>query len=250
MPPPAPTVALPRVAASPLALEAAFKALKTYDRGSSRATLLPIDEAVRAAIAAADARQAMERRLITALAGGLAVVAHEFICSKLALIGTATAVDTLSGLLGDTQLATAARNALEAIPGPEATRALRARLADVDGMQKVGVIQSLGVRRDRESVAALAALLRGGVQSIASAAAAALGEIGSSDAAKALRTFEPSAPAPLRAVLADACLVCAERSLDEDRPGDAELLYRLLAAEHYPEHVREAASRGARLLRR
>ena len=51
-------------------------------------------------------------------------------------------------------VATAARNALEASPHPEATAALRAQLPKLAGLPLLGVVQSLGIRRaaaDRET---------------------------------------------------------------------------------------------------
>ena len=142
------------------ALRTAFDALKSYDRGSGRGALLPIDEAVVASLENKAARTELERQLASALQNGGSAAAREYICSKLALIGSEFCVPPLGALLTSPEAATAARHALEAIPGRRAARTLRDNLSKVDGLQKVGVINSLGTRRDADSVRALTALLK------------------------------------------------------------------------------------------
>lgn len=225
-------------------LDAAFSALRTYDQGSSRAALLPLDEAVVAALPDPTARLALEPRLLAALTSGGSVAALEYLCAKLTLIGSAAAVPALAALLDQPALTTAARNALEASPHPEATAALRAQLPRLTGVFLVGVIQSLGVRRDPASVPALAGLLPHENPSVASAAAAALGEIGTPATAQALAAFLPKAPPPLQPALADACLVCAERLVAAYQRPAAQSLYQLLSAPSQPQHVQQAAAHG------
>ena len=107
-------------------------------------------------------------------------------CQRLAIVGTAEAVPALAGLLADPKLAAYGRLALEAIPGPEATDALRAALGTLPGNLLIGVINSLGVRRDPRAVADLVPRLTAADSAVAAAAAAALGRIASADAGKAL----------------------------------------------------------------
>jgi HEAT repeat protein len=229
------------------ALSAAFEALKIYDQGSSRGALLPIDEAVMGVLDDQAARNELERKLATALKSGSSVVAREYICSKLAWIGSGFCVPALAAWLNSPELATAARSALEAIPDRQATKALRDSLVKVEGLQKVGVIHSLGARRDADSVGALVAPLKNSNGEIAGAAAAALGDIGSAKAAKALREFLPRSPEALRLKASDAILTCAERLLAAGKRADAEKLYRLLATATQPKHVQHAAARGLEL---
>lgn len=225
-------------------LDAAFVALKSYGRGSSRATLLPIDEAVVAALADKAARMELEGRLTTALNYAGSVPAREFVCSKLAMIGNKSCVRTLAAFLDTAEVATAARNALEAIPDRRAAEALRKSLPKLQGLQKIGAINSLGARRDADSVRTLSRLLNDSDVEIAGAAAAALGEIGSTRAAKALRRFHLESPVSLRRQWTNACLVCAERLLAAGKRADAETLYRLLPANAQPRHVQQAFARG------
>lgn len=226
------------------ALTAAFAALKTYDQGSSRAGLLPIDSAVVAALNDKIARRELERQLVTALKHGGSVTAREYVCSKLALVGSKSCVPALAALLNVPEIAMPARNALEAIPDRHAAKALSESLPKLQGMQKIGVINSLGARRDADSVRALSDLLDDADSGIAGAAAAALGEVGSARAAKALREFQPRAAESLRQRVTDACLVCAEHLLAAGKEADAEMLYRRCSTTVQSKHIQLAVARG------
>lgn len=230
------------------ALDAAFEALKTYDNGSSRGALVPIDEAIMASLDDRSTQRELEPRLVTALKQGGSAVAREYICAKLTFIASEVSVSALATQLNNAEFATAARNALEAIPGAQATKALRESLSKVAGLQKVGVINSLGARRDADSVRALTGLLKHADAGIAGAAAAALGDIATRNAAKALRAFHPNAAEALRLKVADAILTCAEHLLADGKRADAGKLYQLLTTAAQPKHVQHAAARGLELV--
>ncbi len=225
------------------ALDAAFEALRSFDYGSARAALLPIDDA--AALAAADpiARKELESRLATALGGNLSKAAKGFLCRILARIGSADCVPALAALLADADVGVLARAALERIPDSAAGKALRDSVPALQGIRKVGVIQSLGARRDSESTPALAALLRDADAQIAGAAAAALGEIGTPESAAALRAFLPCAPQALHATAADAALVCADRLIEANRRSEARALLEAAVQCALPKHIAAAVQR-------
>lgn len=226
------------------ALDGTFAALAAYAAGSGRALLWPIDEAVRHALGEPKARREIERRLLEALKARPQVVAVEYICSKLALVGSTACVPALAELLSNPGSATAARNALEKIPGAAPARALGKALARLGKAEKVGAIQSLGTRRDAASAAALVNYLKDSDPEIAAAAACALGEIGSTRAARMLKANLGSGPRLFRAATADAALACAEHLLAEGHQPEARSLYQSLLASAQPPHVRQAASRG------
>ncbi len=81
-------------------------------------------------------------------------------CKKLAVFGSKNAVPALAALLGDEELISWARIALESIPGAEADEALRKATATLKGRSLVGVINSIGVRRDAGAVTLLAQRLK------------------------------------------------------------------------------------------
>lgn len=224
-------------------LDKAFEALKTYDWGTDRSVLKPIDEAIVASHKDTAAKKSLEMRLVAALKGNVSQAAKDYICRQLSLIGSAGCVPAVAELLTDEKLSHMARYALERIPDEEAVAALRDALPKTSGKVKVGVINSLGVRRDAKSVEALTALLKDQDGEIASAAAAALGAIGTPEAAKALTDFQAKAPEKLQLAAADACLVCAERLAAAGNKAEALALYKLLAKSEI-KHVKLAATRG------
>ena len=225
------------------ALDQAFEALKTYDWGADPKVLAPLDEAVVATHGNADARKELETRLAAVLKTGVPRDAKDVVCRKLMIVGTAAAVPTLAELLVDKDLSHMARYALERISAPEAAQALRDALPKVNGALKVGVIGSLGVRRDAASVPALAALLGDGDVAVARAAALALGAIRTPAAAQALAGAK-TGNAEAKPAVTDACLACAEGLLADGKKAEALAMYKKFVGEDQPKHVRLAATRG------
>jgi HEAT repeat protein len=225
-------------------LAQAFEALKTYDWGSDRKALGPIDDAVTATRGNDAARKDLETRLAAVLGSGLSRAAKDFACRTLTVIGTAASVPALSALLGHAELSHMARYALERMPAPEAAAALRDALPKLGGKLKIGAIGSLGVRRDEVSVPALAALIGCSDFAVATAAANALGDIGCEAAAKALCDAAKTAPAAVKPAAADAALAAAERLLAGGNTPAALATYSELLAGNPPKYIRLAASRG------
>ena len=253
-------------------LEKAFDALRTFDWGTGITipapkkppeddggkrkkesgpappedlhVLAPIDDAVVAAHGDAPAEKALEVRLAAVLKTDAPRAAKDFVCRKLRMIGTAESVPALAALLPDKDLSHMARYALELNSAPEAAAAMREALPKAQGTLKVGMIGSLGKRRDAASAAALAPLLADADNAVAAAAAAALGAIGTPKAATALSDCLKKAPEGVKAAVADACLICAERLLEDGMKAEAVAVYKLLSGEDQPKHVRVAATRG------
>lgn len=228
---------------STAALDAAFAALDRYDRGSGRGALQPIDDAVAAATQDAALRAALETRLVAVLRGPASAVAREFACAQLARIGGPDAVAALAALLADPELAHAAANTLRAIPGEAASRALRQSLEHLSGLPLVGAIAALGQRRDAASVTALAGFCGHAEARVVTAAAAALGEIGTVAAARKLQAFLARAPQAIRPALADACLVCATHLRQAGEARAVRILLEALLGTAPAPHVRAAALR-------
>ena len=99
---------------------------------------------------AADETAAGERQqqLIAVLQSDAPKADKAITCKQLAVYGTAESVPAIAALLPDPELTSWARIALEAIPDPAADAALREALGSVKGRTLVGVINSIGVRRD------------------------------------------------------------------------------------------------------
>ncbi len=223
--------------------DGAFDALRNYKRGDDPEVLVPIEQAVKAVHGNPAARAALEQRLAVELGTPSSRDARAFVCRELAIIGSAASVPALTALLVDEDLSHRARNALERIPGPEADTALRDAIARTSGNVKIGIIHSIAVRRDPGSVPLLAKALADD-SGAAVAAAKALGEIGTPEAARALEAFRGKGSGALRLAVADALLICAERLVASgERLRAAKLLEALTDASQAP-HVRLAANRA------
>ena len=171
-------------------------------------------------------------------------------CKQLAIYGGKQAVPAIAPLLADEQLASWARTALEAIPDPAADAALRQALGKLQGRLLVGVINSIGIRRDANAADALIELLKNANAEVASAAALTLGHIGGPAAAKALEQALSVAPAAVRSAVAEGCILCAERSLAGGTSEEAVRLYDAVRKADVPKQRIVEATRGAILARR
>lgn len=166
-------------------------------------------------------------------------------CQRLAAIGGNEAVAALAGLLADPQLSHYARFGLEPNPDPAAGEALRAALKKVKGPLLVGIINSIGARRDAQAVDALGRLLAGPDAEVAQAAAAALGRISGLRAARLLEEGLRRYRGAVRDAVAAALLVCAERLIEEGERERGLALYRTLMHPGVPKPVRLAAMHSA-----
>lgn len=170
-------------------------------------------------------------------------------CRQLATLGGKDAVPVLAKLLDDPQLADMARYALEPNPDPSVNEVLRAALPKAQGRQLVGVIASLGVRRDAAAVPALAALLENSSAEVAQAAARALGSIGTVEAGQAILAAAEYAPAGNLVAFCEGLARCAERLAAAGRKDAALAVYDHYEDTWLPNQVRQAALRGAILTR-
>ncbi len=170
-------------------------------------------------------------------------------CRQLTLIGAKDAVAPLAALLGDEKLSHMARYALEPIPDPAVDDALRDALGRLEGRPLVGVIGSIGVRRDAEAVEALAKMLRDGDADVAQAAARAMGKIGTAAAGEALLAALKDTPAANLPALCEGLFRCAEALAGDDHRDKAVAIYDSLLSLRAPRQIRAGALRGAILVR-
>jgi hypothetical protein len=224
-------------------IDQAFEALKTFDWGSDRTVLNPIDEAVLATHGDTAARAELEKRLVSSLDGSLTRAGKDFVCRILMAVGTAASVPVLGKLLAVPEDAHLARVALEKIPGAEARNELLGALSKCQGPQLLGVIGSLGARLEAESVSALSELLGNADQKVSCAAASALGAIRTLEAVKALDKAKPTSDSVTRAVI-DAKFACAEGLLAQGKATEALPIYKSLTGDNMPRHVKLGATRG------
>jgi HEAT repeat protein len=189
-----------------------------------------------------------EAELIVVLRSDAGEADKALVCKKLAIKGSAAAVGDLAKLLANERLASWARIPLEAIPGPEADAALRAAAGSLSGRLLVGVINSIGVRRDAAATSLLEGRLGDADAEVAAAAAAALGKIGT-PAAAAILAKQLTAAEPRLDHMAQAAIVCAERLLAAGQAGEAGKVYGAIRTAKVSEQRQAEATRGLILAR-
>src|SRR5579875_1368845 len=155
-------------------------------------------------------------------------------CRNLALVGTGASVPALAALLGDEQLGHMARYALEPIPDPAVDAALREALGKLKGRLLVGVIGSVGVRRDTQAVERLAALLKDSDAEVAQAAARALGRIGTDPAVRALQEALDTAPSANWPALFEGLFRAADALAARGQTAEAVAIYSKLTRSEAP----------------
>ncbi len=195
------------------------------------------------------AAEGREAELIGVLESDASFKEKSDACRELGMIGTKDSVAPLVKLLGDEKLSHMARYGLEPNPDPAVDAAFREALGKLKGRALVGVIGSIGVRRDAEAVKALAKKLRDSDLEVAQAAARALGSIGNPDAAGALKGALASAAASNKAALYEGLFRCAENLAERGDRLKAVGIYDNLLKVKEPHQVRSGALRGAILVR-
>lgn len=194
--------------------------------------------------------KAEEKQLIATLHSPESPQADKVLaCKKLAVVGSKESIAALAALLSDEKLSHMARYGLEPMQEPEAGQALRDALGKVKGKLLVGVINSLGARRDPKAVDALAALLGDPDAAVAGAAAGALGRIGDAASAGILQKAIANVPSDKKQAFGDACVRCVEQLTAAGHGDIAASLADATRNADLPGHIRLAATRGAILAR-
>jgi hypothetical protein len=165
-------------------------------------------------------------------------------CMRLAMVGTKEAVPALAAMLGAERLSDYARFGMAPIPDPSVDEALRGALKKLKGKFLVGVIDSIGQRKDAGSVEPLVKLMYDGDAEVAQAAATALGRIGDPRATEALQNALAKTKGQVRFAVASAGLVCAEGMLAKGERKQALAFYDTLSRMDVPKPIRLAAMHG------
>ncbi len=192
-----------------------------------------------------------EPQLIRVLQSGATPQEKDAACAQLKRIGTEACIPGLATLLADEQLSHSARYALESLSSPQAGAALVHALDTTSGLTRVGIIDSLAVRREAQSVPPLAKLLSAQQEAAAArgdetkaAAAYALGEIATPAAVQALEIAQRTSSSPGHDSCVDALLRSANRWLTGGKTSEARALFRRIYAAETNEPVRIAAHAG------
>jgi HEAT repeat protein/type 1 glutamine amidotransferase/sugar phosphate isomerase/epimerase len=226
-------------------IEPLLAKLATYDYGDDPAPATELDELVSASQATPAVGQAVEARLLEFLQSNATLAGKNAVLREIRLIGSSASVPVLAPMLAREESAEMARYALAAIPGPAADQALRAGLGRAPNDRvRIGIVSSLGERRDEKAVPALAALLSSSNPEIGSAAAAALANIADRPALSALAAAASNAGRAVRELMAEAYVTCADQLAARGDTAAAVNVYRKMMAPGEPARIRTRALAG------
>ncbi len=228
------TMILPALLAAALAADPApglppgadaYAELGKVDFGTSQAAIYAIQNEI--IKAGPDQLKTIESKLLAVLQKpDTAPWAKEFICKTMRQVGSEKCVPVLAALLTDEKLSHAARYGLQNSACPEAGDALLAAMDKVSGKLKIGMINSLGQRREARVVTKLAKLVLDADTQLAGAAIMALGRIGGGKCAGILA--EANVASALVDRRADAVASCADTLLAQGKTFEAANYYRWL----------------------
>ncbi len=191
-----------------------------------------------------------EPELITILQSDGAAADKAMACKRLAIYGSEKCVADVGKLLRDEQLSSWARITLEAIPGKESSQVLREAADSVKGRLLIGVLNSIGVRRDVDSVEVLAKYVTDADAGVASAAAVALGRIGNETSTEVLKKSMAKVGDEVRSAVAEGLVLSAEASMMLGKLDYAMEIYDSVRKAKVPQQRIVEATRGAILSRK
>lgn len=131
---------------------------------------------------------------------------------RLGLCGTVKSISTLVPMLAERDMGMYARFAMEPMPFPEVDTAFRHATTTLSGSQLVGVLTSIGVRRDAAAVESLKPLLKNSDPMVVRATYSTIGHIGTKECGDILMSVlgkDSITPENDKAVC-DAAMTCAE----------------------------------------
>jgi HEAT repeat protein len=202
------------------------------------------------------AENAEEQTQIQILKANSSPAEKDAACARLKRIGTQQSVPALAALLADEQLSHSARYALESMPYAEAGRALVEALDKSQGATQVGIINSIGFRRESSALPVLAKILAdaeakassqansGSALVTARAAAAAMGQIGGAKALSQLQAAAKDSKGQFHETAIDGILRCANGLANSGERVVAMEAYSAVYQGEQLERFRVAAYRG------
>ncbi len=218
--------------------------ISRYEYFQSREPHKEIRQFVSLASQSQKATLRIEKELIKLLKSNATLSGKQFVCHLLADIGSNESVNILAAMLYDSSTVEMARFALEEIPNKSVDEALRTALMKPENNEKIGILNSLGKRRDEESVSQIKEMIFSSDKQIASAAIASLGKIASEQAIITLEEAKNKVSPDIRQDIVNALLDCADALLVENKKEQANKIYEELFAASEKNPIRYAALRG------
>jgi HEAT repeat protein len=195
----------------PPSLKEILQKVSAYDYGEDEEILSQLRDYVRAHRHSPESIRLCEEQLAEFLDSDSTLAAKMAVCRHLREIGTSVSVPILEKMLLEQETSDIARYALEKIPGTSVDRALIRGLSRSEGQVRIGILSSLGQRKNPEAVPVLEILLYDSDTSAAVSAAVALGNIATPEAYAALTKSLGKTSGELQSQIASSLLKCAEQ---------------------------------------
>jgi len=214
-----------------------------YKYGGSRGAMVEIDGFISLYLQKPGKPADIEKKFIEYLNSDATLESKQFICEKLGLIGTKASVETLGEMLIKQETSDMARGALERIPDSSVDKLLRETVGKTSGKMQVGIIDTIGRRKDTKAVKMLGKLTVSGDKQSALAAVAALGNIANQQARTILKKKLSNTTGQMQVVAYDSYLKCVEK-VAEGNSSKAFKMYKDIYGSSASSIVRGAALRG------
>ncbi|HXK60403.1 MAG TPA: HEAT repeat domain-containing protein [Acidobacteriota bacterium] len=223
-------------------LPALLAKVAVYEYGSSREALEELSGYVGDRLSDRKQMASIEKAFVQFLDSRASLAGKDFICRQLAVFATETSTPVLERLIRDPQTCEMARSVLEKIPGKRADEALRNALRTAGTPHVVGIINSIGMRRDRKATRLLIPFLSS--EETFEAAANALARIGDQEAISALLSAKTTADSRKRSTVQEALMNWADLCVREGRIRAAYIIYRDMIFASEPAQIRIAGLHG------
>ena len=227
---------------TPAEVDRLIARISTYEIGANPAAPIEFDELVEQSLDSAEFRKVIETRLLRFLQSQATPAGKDVAFRALSLVGTDASIPVLAPLLARAESAEMARYALASIPGPAADEALREGLGHAPNQRvRIGIIGSLGHRKDPKSVPALTALISFSDEDLTAAVAAALANIADRPSLNALAAARTKAAGQVRDLLSESYVTCADQFAARGDKATAVGVYRQMIAPGEPPMTRVRA---------
>ena len=235
----------PTVSAQTTNLDQVVAQVAKWEFDQNREPLRKMSDLIAKAHSSAAETRDIEKHFIELLQSNATLGSKDFVCKELSVMGSEASVPVLSSMLLKAKTVEMALYALARIPGPAADQALREKLPKISAVKvRIGIVNTLGRRRDSGSVTVLRTLAFGKEQATAEPALFALAEIADTGAVQALAEAQRKTSGALRLAAAAAYLKAADRRFERGDAQGSVRIYRELYAAGEPNAVRAQALRG------
>lgn len=229
----------------PPSLKHILDELRDYEEGTNDQIILQLQRYIFTNRNSPDSRTSCEKELITFLKSNATATAKMAVCRQLQTVGSKLAVPVLRKLLLKGGTSDTARYALEKIPGDAAQKAFIDSLAETQVAVKLGIISSLGNRKDTSALPVLKEYLYGSDKILAESAATAIGQISSIKSAEILSQALKDLKGDLRIKAAFSLLLCTDQLLERKvQIQSLYKFYRVLMTDGIPLPIQQAAVKG------